>query len=160
MNTYALPTGTVIVREEVTDKPQLPDKVCIYARVSSSENRSNLDSQAKRLEEYAIAKGCMIHNNVKEAGSGVDDSRKKLLKLLNDNGYRTLIVEHKVRLTRFGFEYINNLESVGKKIEIVNEAMNDREDLMQDLVSIVTSVCASYYGLRRGKRKTEKIISR
>jgi len=137
----------------------LPDKVCIYARVSSSENKDNLDRQAQRLEEYAIARGYQIHKVVKEIGSGVNDNRKQLNNLLIDKDYRILIVEHKDRLTRFGFNYINTwFEDVGKKVEVVNESVNDKGDLMQDFISIITSFCARIYGLRRSKRKTEKII--
>ena len=54
INAYKLPTGTIIVEPE---EHKLPNKVCIYARVSSSENKSNLDSQAERLRDYAIARG-------------------------------------------------------------------------------------------------------
>ena len=155
LNAHQLPTGTVIVE---TDDP-VPDAVSIYARVSSSENRSNLDAQATRLEQYAIARGYRIHAIVKEVGSGVNDQRKKLKHLLADRGYHTLIVEHKDRFTRFGFEYISDwMNSTGRKVEVVNEAADGKEDLMQDLISIVTSMCARYYGLRRSHRKTEAII--
>ncbi len=158
LNAHQLPTGTVIVMENIEKK--FPDKVCIYARVSSSENKDNLERQAQRLEEYAIAKGYQIHKVVKEIGSGMNDNRKQLSKLLIDKDYRVLIVEHKDRLTRFGFNYINTwFEDVGKKIEVVNESGNDKGDLMQDFISIITSFCAQLYGLRRSKRKTEKIIA-
>lgn len=158
LNAYQLPTETIIVRDDPAPSP-FPDKVAIYARVSSSENRDNLDRQAERLVQYAMAKGYQIHNVVKEVGSGVNDTRKQLAKLLVDKGYRVLIVEHKDRLTRFGFNYLRNwFESVGKTIEVVNESGSDRDDLMQDLVSIITSFCARMYGLRRSRRKTEQII--
>jgi predicted site-specific integrase-resolvase len=69
-------------------------------------------------------------------------------------------VEHKDRLTRFGFNYIQILfNQLDKEIEIVNETKNDKEDLMQDFIAIITSFCARLYGLRRSKRKTEKIIN-
>lgn len=45
-----------------------------------------------------------------------------------------------------------------RKIEIINESENDKEDLIQDFVSIITSFCAKIYGQRRSKRKTEKLI--
>lgn len=157
LDAYQLPTGTVIVKDELENK--IPDKVCIYARVSSSENEDNLKRQSKRLEEYAIARGYQIYKVVKEVGSGVNDNRKKLTKLLKDKNYNKLIVEHKDRLTRFGFNYIQILfNQIGKEIEVVNEAENDKQDLMQDFISIITSFCASLYGLRRSKRKTERII--
>ena len=70
-----------------------------------------------------------------------------------------IIVEHKDRLARFGINYIEKLLALdGRKIEIVNPQMNERDDLMQDFVSIVTSFCARLYGKRRTKRQTEKII--
>ena len=154
---HQLPTGTIIVEEE---RPSiLPDSVAIYARVSGSENRNKLDSQAERLTQYAVARGYRIYKVVKEVGSGVNDNRKQLLKLLTDDGYSRIIVEHKDRLTRFGFNYIDTLfRQHGRSIEVVNEAANDRDDLMQDFVSIITSFCARLYGQRRSGRKTERII--
>ena len=72
---------------------------------------------------------------------------------------RKIIVEHKDRLTRFGFNYIDTLfRQHGRSIEVVNEAANDRDDLMQDFVSIITSFCARLYGQRRSGRKTKRII--
>lgn len=157
LDAYQLPTGTIIVRADVGTK--YPNKVVIYTRVSSSENRTNLDKQASRLTEYAIARGYQIYKIIKEVGSGVNDNRKQLNKVLIDKGYRVLIVEHKDRLTRFGFNYINTwFEDVGKEIEVVNEAGNDKDDLMQDFISIITSFCARIYGLRRSRRKTEQLI--
>jgi len=157
LNAYQLPTGTVIVREGIEN--ELSNKVCIYARVSSSENKNNLKKQAERLKEYAIVRGYQIYKIVEEIGSGVNDNRKKLNQLLMDKNYNKLIVEHKDRLTRFGFNYIQILfNQIGKKLEVVSEAENDKQDLMQDFISVITSFCARLYGLRRGKRKTEKII--
>lgn len=157
LNAYQLPTGTVIVKEDIEN--ELPNKVCIYARVSSSQNKNNLKKQAERLKEYAIVRGYQIYKIVEEIGSGVNDNRKKLNQLLMDKNYNKLIVEHKDRLTRFGFDYIQILfNQIGKKIEVVSEAENDKQDLMQDFISIITSFCARLYGLKRGKRKTEKII--
>ncbi len=155
LDAYQLPTGTIIVNEN----PGREQGVCIYARVSSAENRDNLDSQAERLKEYCIAKGYRIKKVIKEVGSGVNDNRKKLNALLNDENYALIIVEHKDRLTRFGFNYIKILlQKTGRNIEVVNEAENGKQDLMQDFVSIITSFCTQIYGLRRSKRKTEKII--
>lgn len=154
---YQLPSGTIIVPEGPT--PSLPDKVAIYARVSSSENKDNLDRQAKRLQDYAVARGYRIAKTVKEVGSGVNDNRRQLGELLRDKSYNRLIVEHKDRLTRFGFNYLEILfEEQGRTIEVVNESENGKEDLMEDFVSIITSFVARLYGLRRSKRRTEKLI--
>ncbi|GIW89686.1 MAG: IS607 family transposase [Pirellulaceae bacterium] len=136
-----------------------PEAAAIYARVSSSQNKSNLDSQAARLVEFTTAKGLPVKVIVKECASGLNDKRPKLLKLLARDDITHLVVEHKDRLTRFGFEFIERwLKEKNVKIIVVNEAETDKQDLMQDFVSLVTSFCARLYGLRRSKRRTEKII--
>ena len=130
--------------------------VAIYARVSSSDNKSNLDSQAERLMAFANAKGWKVTRVEKEIGSGVNDTRPKLLSLLqNSSKYEYIIVEHKDRLTRFGFNYINTLVN---NVYVVNEVDLEEHGLMEDLAAIITSFCARLYGQRRSKRKTEKLI--
>jgi putative resolvase len=155
-----LANGTIII-----DDPHLmPPKptggyLAIYARVSSSENRTSLDSQAERLVSYAAAKGYQIHQVIKEIGSGVNDSRPKFLKLLADLTITHILVEHQDRATRFGFRYLETLlEQQGRQLEVVNLADNGKEDLVSDLVSIIYSFSARLYGQRRAKRRTEHII--
>lgn len=155
---HQLPTGTIVI-DEITVDEQKPEYTVIYARVSSSENKTNLDSQAKRLSEYAIAKGYSIDEIIKECASGLNDRRPKLCKILEQGKATRLIVEHSDRLTRFGFNYIEILcKHVGCEIIVVNKAESEQEDLLQDFISIITSFCARIYGQRRCKRKTEKII--
>lgn len=134
-------------------------QVAIYARVSSAENKSNLDSQADRLAAYCTARGYQVTKIVKEVGSGVNDARPKLLALLEDQGIGLIVVEHKDRLTRFGFRYLDTLLTTqGRAIEVVNQAENGTEDLLADLTAIVYSFCARLYGQRRAKRKTEAVV--
>jgi len=110
--------------------------------------------------DYCAAKGYQVAAIVKEIGSGVNDTRPKLMKLLTDPGVTLIVVEHKDRLTRFGFNYLENLLAMqDRRIEVINLAENGKEDLIQDFVSIVTSFCARLYGQRRSKRKTERIIA-
>jgi predicted site-specific integrase-resolvase len=157
LNAYQLPTGTVIVREEESQGSE--QSVAIYCRVSSSENKGNLESQKKRLLDYCAAKGYKVSRVITEVGSGINDTRKQWLSLLQDRMVRIIVVEHKDRFTRFGFTgYKTLLNADGRDIEVVNEAENGKEDLLQDLVSIITSFCARLYGQRRCKMKTEKII--
>ena len=155
-------TGTILITEPI-DEPRIPEhplKVAIYTRVSAAENKVNLEGQAKRLQDYCAARGYPIAMEVKEIGSGVNDARPKLLKLLSDPTVTLIVVEHKDRLTRFGFNYIEQLLKMqSRRIEVINLAENGKEDLVQDFVSIVTSFCARLYGQRRSKRKTERIIA-
>ncbi|MHC5732185.1 MAG: recombinase family protein, partial [Nostoc sp.] len=103
----------------------------IYARVSSAEARPNLDRQAVRLTDYSIARGYRIYKIVKEIGSGLNDNRKLLSNALLDENYNILVAEHRDRVTRFGLNYIKLLlEATGKKLEIVNDAENGKDELM------------------------------
>lgn len=150
-------TNHVIIIED--EDKNINDFVAIYARVSSSENKKNLISQRERLESYCAAKGYKVIRVVEEVGSGLNDNRKKLESLLLDESIKKIVVEHSDRFSRFGMNYIIKLLKLqGREVEIINEQSNDRDDLMQDFVSIITSFCARLYGLRRNKRRTEKII--
>jgi len=142
-------------------KRDFEEKVIIYARVSSPVNKNNLDSQVERMINYSNARGYKIHKIVREFGSGINDRRPKLEKLLRDGDFTRIVVEHKDRLTRLGFNYLQILcDLLGKKIEVVNEVTDDKEDIIQDFVSIITSFCAKIYGHRRSKRNTEKLIEK
>ena len=143
---------------ESEDK-KINDSVAIYARVSSSENKNNLETQKQRLISYCASVGYKVEYIVTEIGSGLNDKRPKLEKLLLDKTITKIVVEHKDRLCRFGLNYIQKLLALqGREIEIVNPVEDDKEDLVQDFVSIITSFCARIYGQRRTKRKTEQLI--
>lgn len=150
-------TGRVFINIE--ESPILPKNVCVYARVSSSENKNNLEKQKDRLISYCNAKGYKVSKVVTEIGSGLNDSRKKLESILMDRTINLIVVEHKDRLARFGLNYIQKLmELDNRAIEIINPITNDEDDLMQDFVSIITSFTARLYGRRRSKRLTQKLI--
>lgn len=148
--------GKILVPEKKYNKPEY---VVCYARVSSSENKNNLESQAERLTAYCNAKGYIVQQVIKECASGLNDKRPKMLKLLQDGRISKIVVEHHDRLTRFGYHYLEEwMKEKGCEIEVINFAANDQEDLMKDFVSLVTSFTARLYGLRRSKRKTESLI--
>jgi predicted site-specific integrase-resolvase len=153
-------TGTILVTEGMNEPISSTErKVAVYARVSSAENKSHLESQADRLVAYCNAKGYQVAKVVKEIGSGVNDSRPKFLALLENQSIQMIVVEHKDRGTRFGFRYIETLlRCQGRSIEVVNQSENGMEDLLADLTSIIYSFCARLYGQRRAKRKTEQIV--
>lgn len=160
---YQLPTGTIIVPNEIfnTEKKEKVGETVIYARVSSPERRKNdLEYQAKRMSDFCISNGWKIDRIVKEVGSGLNDSRPKLMELFNGKkNIQRIVVEHKDRLTRFGFNYILALaEAKGIEIVVANAAENPKDDLMLDFVSVITSFCARMYGQKRGKAKKEKVM--
>ena len=144
----------------IYDEQIRPEYVVCYARVSSLENKKNLESQTERLVAYCNAKGYQVKEVIKECASGLNDKRPKLMKLLQHPKLTKIVVEHHDRLTRFGFNYIELfMKSKDCQIEVINESANDKEDLMKDFVSLVTCFTARLYGLRRSRRKTEKLIA-
>lgn len=150
---------TILIEEAAAQPAPSTRLTAVYTRVSSAENKSNLDSQAERLVVYCTVRGYQVSKVVKEIGSGVNDDRPKFLALLADPSISRIVIEHKDRGTRFGFRYIETLlKAYGREIEVVNPSENSTEDLLSDLTSIIYSFCARLYGQRRAKWKTEKIV--
>lgn len=154
---YKLPTGTIIVPNDQNVNKQ--PHVVTYARVSSSENKTNLVSQSERLICFCNAKGWQTKENIQEIGSGLNDSRPKLLKILLEGKATKLVIEHKDRLSMFGSKYIEcACKHFGCEVIYVNTIRKEKEDLIQDFVNVITSFCAKIYGQRRSRRKTETLI--
>lgn len=151
---YKLPTGTIIIPEQELPKQEY---TVVYARVSSSENKPNLEKQADRIADFCSAKGWVVHQIVKECASGLNEHRSKLLSVLIDPKVTRIVVEQKDRLTRFGFQYLKQL--CAAEIVVINEVTEDEHELMQDFVSLVTSFCARLYGKRLSRSKTEQLIN-
>lgn len=150
---------TILIDEPARTANPVKATTVVYTRVSSAENKANLDTQAERLVAYCAARGYQVSRVVKEIGSGINDNRPKFLALLADPRVGRIVIEHKDRGTRFGFRYIETLLSAsGREIEVVNQAENSTEDLLFDLTSIIYSFCARLYGQRRAKRKIERIV--
>lgn len=150
-----LATGTILVE----DKPLHEGSgVVLYARVSSVDQRSDLDRQLARLVEFAAEKNLKISKVIKEIGSGLNGRRPKLISILRDCQLSGIVVEHKDRLIRFGSEYLEALlESSGRKL-IVVETTEMKDDLVQDMIDVLTSFCARLYGRRSAKNKAKKAI--
>lgn len=157
---HQLPSGTVLVDVPPTSQAVRPQKVAVYARVSSAENRKNLDSQAERVASFCAARGWQVAKVVKECGSGVNDQRPQLLALLADTSISHIVVEHQARCSRFGVAYIQTLlKTQGRELVIVTEAEEEQADLMQDFVAIISSFCARLYGRRRASRKKTQLLA-
>jgi putative resolvase len=146
-------SGSILVEPVPSDGME----AWVYSRVSSYPKKADLDRQAKRCEDFCHTRGWEVRKVVKEIASGMNDSRPKLIKLLADKPTR-LVVEHKDRLTRFGFGYFEQLlPMLGCELVVINRDAEERDDLMKDLVAIITSFCCRLYGLRRGNSKAKQI---
>jgi len=147
---YKSETGRVVI--PVKEHQNI--KTVVYARVSSNKQKNDLQRQADRMVEFCIKNGWIIDQVVTEVASGLNDKRTKFTKLLKRKDKLRIVSENEDRLTRFGFNYITTL--INGEIIIANPNATDKEDLMQDFVSLITSMCARLYGQRRTKRKTER----
>lgn len=150
-----LKTGTILVDDSPVVKKKL--STIIYSRVSSANKKSDLKSQNDLCQQFCISKGWEIEKSVKEIASGMNDNRPRLNKILELKNIR-LIVLHKDRLTRFGFNYLERLvKANGGKIIVVNRDSEDETDLLKDFIAIITSFCCRLYGARRGQAKALKM---
>lgn len=159
---YQLPSGLIYVPDSIFDaeKPKSKGLTIVYARVSSEQHRTDLEAQADSLTRFAIANGWVVDKVVKEVGSSLDDDRTQLTDLLrSDVKIDRIVVEHKDRLSRFGFNYLQILaDKSGFEIVVVNPTTMDRDDLMQDFATIIASFCSHLYSCKRAKHQTEKLI--
>jgi putative resolvase len=156
LDAYQTPTGMIIVRDKHDEKP-VTGRIALYSRVSSLGQKEDLERQRCRLKDYAAAKGYQVSKEVVEIASGLNDQRPKLEKLLADTSIGTIIVENRDRLTRFGAHYIETLlEAQGRHLEIIFQG-DTEDELVDDFVSVITSMAARISGRRQSKRRAEKI---
>ena len=156
LDAYQTPTGTVIVRDPVAEKPET-GRIALYARVSSADQKSDLERQVQRLRDYAAARGYPVAKEVVEIASGLNDNRPKFLKLLADPSIGTILVERRDRGTRFGWRYLTTLlEAQGRRIEAIFPH-ETQDDLVDDFVSLMTSMAARMYGRRGSRHRVEHI---
>ena len=154
-NAYQMHTGTIII--EKPNKNNTDNKTYIYCRVSSYNKKQDLLRQIDRCKQFCLANGWSVEKTYKEIASGMNDNRKKFTELLKLKPKR-IIVEHKDRATRFGFNYLEILlKQLGTELIVINRDEADEHDLMKDLISIITSFCCRLYGLRRGRNKSTQI---
>ncbi|ACV59518.1 IS607 family transposase [Alicyclobacillus acidocaldarius] len=149
------PSGTILVHEP---EPSTTNAVALYARVSSADQKADLDRQIARLMEFAMAQKLVVVKAVTEIGSGLNGHRPKLMKMLSDPNAHTIVVEHRDRLMRFGFEYVEAaLAAQGRRILVV-EPGEVKDDLVQDMVEVLTSFCARLYGRRSARHRAKRAL--
>ena len=151
-----MPSGTIILSPPKDRDSN--DTVVVYARVSSHDQKDDLARQVERLGSYASAKGLKVSGVVKEIGSGLNGHRSKLTGLLRDPAVGTILVEHKDRLTRFGFEYIEAaMMSQGRSIMVADDT-EEMTDIWADFIDVVTSMCARIYGKRGARNRAKRAV--
>ena len=144
---------------DVPDLPVGKGGIAIYGRVSSSDQSADLDRQLGRLRDFSAAKGWVVTKEVRDVGSGLNGHRKRLINLLSDPDIGTIVVEHRDRLARFGVEYIEAaLAAQGRTLIVVNEG-EQKLDIVQDFVDVVTSMCSRIYGRRAAGNRAKAALA-
>ena len=140
-------------------------EVCVtYSRVSSQQQKvsGDLDRQSQRLSEYCAKHNLYVEYIIKDCGSGLNDKRSgfvQLTDLVIKGKVNKVIVEHKDRLTRFQYNFIEKMYKVfGCEIIAVNdkEDVSDAEELTRDLMVLLASFSGKYYGRRNLERRKKK----
>ena len=137
--------------------------IVVYSRVSSAAQKPDLKNQIDALEKFCAANGFAVNEWLSETGSGLNYKRKKFNKLFLDiemGTVSTLVIAHKDRLVRFGFEWFEAFaERHGCKIIIMNqESLSPAEEVTKDLLSIIHCFSSRLYGLRKYKDKVSSLI--
>ena len=134
-------------------------RAIIYARVSSSDQKSDLERQIQYLTQYCSTKGYKVVDVLSDVASGLKTNRKGLMKLLNyvvNKQIDVVVVTYKDRLTRFGFEYLEYFfKQYGVRIGVMygEEPRDAYQELVEDLLAIVTSFAGKLYGMRSHKKR-------
>jgi predicted site-specific integrase-resolvase len=152
---HQLATGTIIVE----DAPAGPNGAALYARVSSHDQKKDLEAQLGRLAAYAMSRKLNVVETVSEVGSGLNGHRRGLMRLLRDPKVQTVVVEHRDRLMRFGAEYVEaTLMAQNRRLLVVDES-ELKDDLVQDMIAVLTSMCARLYGRRSAKNRAARAMA-
>lgn len=146
------------VRNLLNLTPEEERKVIVYCRVSSHGQKDDLISQVAAMETYCLGAGIAVDDWIKEIGGGMNFKRKQFLSLMDAivaGEVKHLIIAHKDRLVRFGFDLIQHIaERHGCKIEVVNqESLSPQEEMTEDLLSIVHTFSCRLYGMRKYRKE-------
>ena len=134
------------------------ERVVVYARVSSADQRADLDRQVARVVTWVTGQHLPVSQVVTEVGSALNGHRKKFLALLRDPTVTTIVVEHRDRFARFGAEYVEAaLAAQGRKLLVVDPAEVDG-DLVRDVTEILTSLCARLHGRRAAADRARRAV--
>ena len=130
----------------------------IYARVSTRNQKDDLQNQVEFLKQFCNAKGIIVNQCVEDFGSGLNYNRKKWNRLLDEvmaNKIKTIVISNKDRFIRFGYDWFEKFcEKFNTKIIIVNnETLSPNEELVQDIISILHVFSCRLYGLRKYKNQ-------
>jgi predicted site-specific integrase-resolvase len=151
--------GLVLIGDPVGPPAPETGVTAVYARVSSADQRPDLDRQVARVTQWATGQHLPVDRVVTEVGSAVNGHHREFLALLRDPKVSTIVVEHRDRFARFGAEYVEAaLSASGRRLLVVDPGEVD-EDLVRDVTEILTSLCARLYGRRAAVDRVARAVA-
>lgn len=156
-------TESQLLRQLGRQVPAMPSRVIAYCRVSSAAQKPDLRNQRRVLEEFTTARGLANVEFVEEVGGGMNFGRRRLLELTDAIGrgeVRTLILAHRDRLTRFGFEWFEHFakEHDCELLVLNQERLSPEQEMVQDMMTIVHCFSSRLYGLRNYRRQLDAAL--
>ena len=133
-------------------------EVVIYARVSTRNQKDDLQNQVDFLRTFCNARGMIVDSCIEDIGSGLNYNRKKWNQLLDDvmdRKIKTIVISSKDRFIRFGFDWFEKfcLKFDTSIIVVNNDTLSPNEELVEDIISILHVFSCRLYGLRKYKNK-------
>lgn len=150
------PSGTWLVDEPA---PDVSGRVVAYCRVSSADQKTDLDRQVARVVQAATGLGLPVAEVVTEVGSGLNGRRRKLHRILADPQATVIVAEHRERLARFGVEHLEAALSASGRRLVVLDPAETTDDLVRDITEVLTSMCARLYGRRAAKNRAARAVA-
>lgn len=138
-------------------------KTIVYYRVSSAGQKDDMERQKQALELFCTANGYAVDEWHNDIGSGMNFKRKnfnKIIEMMEVGEVQQLIIAHKDRLVRFGFDWFETFaKRHGTSIIVMNnESLSPQEEMVQDLLSIIHCFSSRLYGLRKYKKKIKEDV--
>ena len=157
--TLPVPARQVSARTILVEQPQpATGGVGLYARVSSHDQRTDLNRQVARLSHWAANAGWKVACVETEVASGMNGRRPRLRRLLADPSVQTVVVTHRDRLARINTELVEAaLAAHGRRLVVLDDG-EVADDLIRDMVEVLTSFCARLYGRRSARNRALKAV--
>ncbi|MFD0272260.1 IS607 family transposase [Streptomyces sp. NPDC127106] len=153
------PSGTWLVDEPAPAVSVEAGRVVAYCRVSSADQKADLERQVARVVAGANGLGLAVAEVIAEVGSGLNGRRRKLHRVLSDPQASVIVVEHRDRLARFGVEHLEAVLSAAGRRLVVLDPTETADDLVRDITEVLTSMCARLYGRRAAKNRAARAVA-
>jgi putative resolvase len=120
---------------------------------------AGVDRQVVRVAGWVTGQGLTVARVVREVGSGLNGRRPKLRRILSDPSATVIVVEHRDRLARFGAEHLDAaLAAHGRRL-IVADPGETTDDLVRDMIEVLTSMCARLYGRCGARNRAMRAVT-